>query len=256
MSYHFPKISIIISTYNDRDLVEKKLNEIQSQSAFKFCEFIFIDAFSPELEYELLQPFCESNPNCHLIRSQERISLYQAWNLGWKMAKAPYVCISNMDDMMHPKLLEIMIREVGRNEWDVLSVLIARQTLDVDWNSWDYERLRKLELITRPGAFFMWRKDLDSELGFFDENLAIVGDKDFWARVRDRGLRVKLVPKLLYLHTKHAGQLSKVDEFRQTKLEERKLCEQKEYSHLWPNCIQWRVRFYRLLPFSFFYEAE
>ncbi|PXA03109.1 hypothetical protein DDZ13_13660 [Coraliomargarita sinensis] len=248
------KLTVIISTYSDRELVSKKLDEITGQSAFDSCEFIFIDACSPEHEHELLQPFCSKHLNCRIIRSDERISLYQAWNIGWKEARAPYVCVSNMDDMMHPKLLETVIREVGMGSWDVLSVLIARQERDSNWNSWDQKRLSRLDLNTRPGAYFAWRKDLNSVLGMFDENLVLIGDKDFWARIRDHRLRIRLIPKLLYLYTKHEQQLSKKEEFRHLKASERKLCSQKPYPHEWPRRFQWKARLCRSLPFKYIYE--
>jgi len=66
---------------------------------------------------------------------------------------APIVCISNMDDAMHPQLLEQVIEGMARNAWDVATVLIAKQVIDEDMNSWEHQRLRRLELSTRPGLF-------------------------------------------------------------------------------------------------------
>ena len=44
MSY---RISVLISTYDDAALVDKKLDEIQKQSLFEEAEFIFIETASP-----------------------------------------------------------------------------------------------------------------------------------------------------------------------------------------------------------------
>ena len=37
----------------------------------------------------------------------------------------------------------------------------------------------------------------------FNEDLEIVGAKEFWARVGHLKLKVGLIPELLYLYTKH-----------------------------------------------------
>jgi hypothetical protein len=40
-------------------------------------------------------------------------------------------------------------------------------------NSWDQQRLRQLELSTRPGPFFAWRTELKDSIGMFDESLVL-----------------------------------------------------------------------------------
>ena len=162
------------------------------------------------------------------------------------------VCISNTDDAMHPQLLEQVIEGMARNAWDVATVLIAKQVIDEDMNSWDQQRLRQLELSTRPGPFFAWRTELKDSIGMFDESLVLVGDKDFWSRVAAQGLNVGVLSKILYLYTKHPAQLSKRGEFRKLKKLDQTLCEAKSYPHLWPanytRKVRW-VRWFRKLPF-------
>ncbi|MDA9260660.1 glycosyltransferase family 2 protein [Puniceicoccaceae bacterium] len=241
-----PEISVLISTYDDRALVEKKLREIQQQTAFLRAEFIFIEPASPGLEREVLQPFCEQHANCRLIAQEERVGLYQAWNIGWEAASAPLVCISNMDDTMHPLLLERVLLGMSQNRWDVATVLIAKQGIDDALDSWDCARLRRLPLSTRPGAFFVWRNDLKSTLGMFNEALTIVGDKEFWARIGHLKLKIGLIPELLYLYTKHPTQLSKRPEFRARKKAEEAQCKQAEFRYEWPQCVRRRIRWVRL----------
>jgi hypothetical protein len=168
-----PELSVLISTFDDRDLVEKKLLEVEAQVAFERVEFIFIEPNSPGSERDLLEPFCEKHANCRLIKLDQQITLYQAWNLGWEAASAPIVCISNMDDAMHPELLERVTEGMARNAWDVATVLIAKQVIDEDMNSWEHQRLRRLELSTRPGPFFAWRTELKDSFGMFDESLVL-----------------------------------------------------------------------------------
>ena len=80
------ELSVLISTYDDRALIDKKLREIELQRAFSRVEFIFVEPASPGRERELLEPFCASHPNCRLITFEERLGLYRAWNMGWEAA--------------------------------------------------------------------------------------------------------------------------------------------------------------------------
>ncbi len=168
MGLDTPEITVLISTYNDRSFVQKKLGEIQGQTAFERAEFIFIESASPGKERELLQPFCLDHDNCNLITLDERVGLYRAWNIGWETSAAPLVCISNMDDAMHPRLLECVLDEIPKSNFDLLSVLIAKQGIDSSWNSFAPTRLKQLALSTRPGPFFVWRRDLKNDFGMFD----------------------------------------------------------------------------------------
>jgi len=253
MSSRSYEISVLISTYNDRDLVDKKLREIEAQTAFSRSEFIFVEPASPGNERELLEPFCEQYQNCRLITLEERIGLYRAWNLGWAAASAPLVCISNMDDAMHPELLERVLLDAQCRDWDVATVLIAKQPQSQGLDSWDCQRLSKLSWSTRPGAFFTWRKELESSLGMFNEDLEIVGDKEFWARVGHLKLKIELIPEVLYLYTKHPAQLSKRAEFKAKKKAEKQRCLKLGYRYDWPVSLRHRMRWIRwksCVPFS------
>ncbi len=238
-----PKITVLISTFNDRGYVEKKTAEIEAQTAFSDTEFLFIETASPESERELLAPYCEQHPNCRLITRDERLTLYEAWNLGWSEASAPLVCISNMDDAMHPRLLEFTIQQMQEHDWDLGSVLIAKQKLDdPQRDSWAPKRLKPLSLQPRPGAFFAWKRELEQNFGQFDTSFQIAGDKDFWARAVDRNLNMGLIPHVLYLYTQHPNQLSKSDRYRSLKEADRQHAASKPYPHIWPKDIVGKVR--------------
>ena len=64
-----PRISVLISTFNNARFVAKKLAEIRAQSWFNRAEFIFIETGSPEYERELLAPFCREHSNCRVVAS-------------------------------------------------------------------------------------------------------------------------------------------------------------------------------------------
>jgi len=238
-----PRISVLISSYNNARFVAKKLAEVRAQTWFEHAEFLFIETASPERERESFAPFCREHPNCRVLTTDERKSLYEAWNLGWREARAPLVCYSNMDDAMHPRLLEEVIASFERENWDACSVLIVRQPMDDRWNDWS--RASRLPLSTRPGAFAAWRKDLSERIGWFDERFLVAGDKEFWHRLVAAKLRIGLIRKILYLYTTNPESLSR--DARASERWEKEKALLGDVKPQWPRAIRWRVRTIRLV---------
>ncbi len=238
-----PRIAVLISSYNNARFVAKKLAEILAQTWFNRAEFLFIETASPERERESFAPFCREHSNCRLITTDERKSLYGAWNLGWRAARAPVVCYSNMDDAMHPRLLEEVGVAMERECWDACTVLIAKQSMDAKWNDWS--RVDDLSLSTRPGPFTAWRRDLSERLGWFDERFVAAGDKEFWSRIAAAKLRVGLIPKVLYLYTRNPASLS-LDARKSEKWQREKIMLAEAKSQ-WPAAIRRRIRWIRVL---------
>lgn len=250
-----PQISVLISTYNNRRFVAKKLAEIQRQTLFDRSEFIFIETGSPECERELIAPFCAEHPNCRLLTTEDRRTLYAAWNLGWDAARAPLLCYTNMDDAMHPALLEHLVKAMEGKPWDACTVLIAKQRADDPaLDDFSAGHLARLILSRRPGPFTCWRTRLKETVGQFDSRFVVLGDKDFWSRLVARKCRVGLVPKALYLYTSSAQQLSKDGSGSKWREHDATLIAEKDYPIRWhrglERSIAWRKWLWRFSPRS------
>jgi hypothetical protein len=240
-----PRISVIISSYDNARFVAKKLAEIQAQSIFAECEFLFIETASPGREREQFAPFCrEHSTHCRLMASDERKTLYQAWNMGWRAARAPLVCYSNMDDAMHPRLLELVSDSMERERWDACTVLIGKQSLDDRWNDWSHAD--RLQLSTRPGPFTAWRSELSETVGFFNEQFVAAGDKEFWGRLIASQARVGLIPKVLYLYTRNPESLSLAARQQGEQWQREKALLANSRAD-WPGGIRRRIRWIRLM---------
>lgn len=246
MSY---RISILISTYDDTEFVNRKLQEIQQQSIFEQAEFIFIETASPGNEREILAPFCQQHTNCRLLALDERKTLYEAWNIGWEASRAPIICYSNMDDCMHPNLLEEVVTTMENKPWDACSVLIAKQPLDNIYNMdmWSIEYLTTLKLSHRPGPFTAWRSSIGKTVGKFDGNFYGAGDKDFWARIQAAGIKYGLIKKVLYLYSKSQQQLSKSSSGSERRKNDKILTAEKPYILQWP---------YRKFPYYYLLQLQ
>ena len=242
------RITVLLSTYNHRRFVPSKLRQIRRQTLFDHSEFIFIETDSPEREREALAPFCEAHHNARLIALDQRLSLYGAWNKGWSEARAPLVCYSNMDDIMHPVLLETVVAAMTEKRLDLLTVLSARQPVESGIDDWNPAHIASLRLNKRPGGpFTAWRNDVADRMGRFDEDYFLAGDKEFWSRAHRASLRWGLVPRILYLFSDDPGSLGKVAREDPRRVSDRRRITESPHPVRWPPGLKRKMRLIRFI---------
>jgi glycosyltransferase involved in cell wall biosynthesis len=209
-----PKITVITSLYKAGHFLESFLQDIRNQTIFEELDWHFIDANSPDMEYERLLEFQKVNENVRISRELKRIGIYAAWNKGVKKSKAKYISNLNVDDKLSYDYYEIMFNFLENNkEFDVAysNVLISTNINDtfysVDVNKPD-NRLRTasycdLHSLSHLGAVHncpVWRKSIHEDVGLFDETLNVAGDTDFWMRAVIAGKKIKKLDAFLALY--------------------------------------------------------
>jgi len=110
-------------------------------------------------------------------------------------------------------------------------------------------------LSPRPGPFTAWRTELRETIGMFDEQFMSAVDKNFWARLVEKKMKLGLIKKLLYLYTKSSEQLSKSDAGRTRRAQDQGLLDAKPYPVRWPVALRrqvyWLRHLFRLCPGCF-----
>ncbi|MGB3533242.1 MAG: glycosyltransferase family 2 protein [Microcoleaceae cyanobacterium] len=101
-----PSISVIIPTYNRRDLLQQTLNSVQQQT-FKDWEAVIIDDGSNDGTQEMVQQRLDSDPRIRYIRTTQAGSGASACrNKGTAAAKGDYIIYLDSDDCLAPSALE------------------------------------------------------------------------------------------------------------------------------------------------------
>ena len=88
--------SIITSVYNSADQTEGLLKDVRRQTFFDLCEWIFVDAASPQNEADLIKPFADEHENVILHKLDEDKGVYDTWNYAIKNSSAPYIWRAGM----------------------------------------------------------------------------------------------------------------------------------------------------------------
>lgn len=187
-------VSAIVSTYNSERFMRGCLEDLEAQTIADRLEIIVIDSASEQNERAIVEEFQQRYGNIKYIRTDERETVYQAWNRGVHAATGKYLTNANSDDRHRADAFERMVEVLERRPTialvyaDVMITEIENETFErftrvgayrwLDWNRRDL-----LERGCFMGPQPMWRREVHDEYGDFDPSYVTSGDYEFWLRI-------------------------------------------------------------------------
>ena len=185
-----PLVSAIVSTFKSERFIRGKIEDLLNQTIAKSLEIIIVNSGSPQNEDSIIKEYLPDNPNIKYIHTEERETVYKAWNRGIKAASGKYITNSNTDDRLKKDALEIFTGILEQNS-DV-ALLWADQVYSKKENE-TFDETAKDRIIKFPDYDFMqllsrcivgsqpiWRASLHFEDNiWFDDRFEALGDHDF-----------------------------------------------------------------------------
>ena len=107
-----PELSIIIVSFNTRELLRECLTSALHRSAAFTTEFFVVDNASRDGSAEMVE---EAFPQVHLIRTTENIGFGRANNLALEQARGRYLVLLNSDAFLEEGTLERAIEHMDAN---------------------------------------------------------------------------------------------------------------------------------------------
>lgn len=187
-------VTAIASLYRGGRFIDQFMENITSQTCFHdYCELVIIDADSPENESEVIERFCKQYKNIVYRRMNYRIGVYEAWNIGVKLARGEYLTNTNVDDIRRSDSLELQAAVLDNLSFVDIVYQDFFYTFDPHLRFNEIARLgfkSELPVVTpnnmmdfnSPHNAPMWRKQLHEDLGYFDVSYRSAGDYEFWMR--------------------------------------------------------------------------
>ena len=199
-----PLVSVVVPTLDAARYLEDALDSIESQS-YPHREIVLVDGGSSDGTLEIAGRYADLR-----IIYQTGTGLADAWNCGIEGSAGELVAFLDGDDLWEPAKLE---RQVG--------VLVAESAADCAITRMRFalepgftippgfrpELLDSDHVANMPSALLA-RRSLFERIGTFDTRWAIASDIDWFARVKDAGLRVELVDEVLVIKRVHDTNLS------------------------------------------------
>ena len=202
------KLTVISSIYRPEHLFDLFLGNLIEQSIFDHTEIVLILVDPNDLEILLARNFAKEYQNVILEIIKSRITIYEAWNLAIKKSSAPFITNMNIDDLRSPDSLETQVVFMKEHPWVDIGYQDFYYLLDrdLDWTSVVNVGAKSMsntvsltELIhfglNPPHNAPIWKRDVHTKIGYFDETLRSAGDYDFWIRAAIGELVFAKIPK-------------------------------------------------------------
>jgi len=187
-------VSAIVSTYNSQSYISGCLEDLEAQTISDRLEIIVVDSGSEQDEASIVNKFQEKYSNIKYIKTNQRETVYAAWNRGIKAAQGQYITNANTDDRHRHDALEVMVNVLEANPEIALvyaNVIITETENETferctpvgyfNWLNFDREDLLNKGCFVGPQP--MWRRNVHDEYGYFDDSFITSGDYEFWLRI-------------------------------------------------------------------------
>lgn len=227
------KVSIIVVTYNTKELIEKLLGNLFRVKGNLNFEIIFVDNNSQDGTREYLKDLNESDNNIHVIFNNENQGFSKAVNQGInvcrnRMFPSSHILLLNSDAMINQAQIEALLNIIELRE---KIGIVAPQLVNVDGSTQPsfgnfpdiftsiiyllrldkilplgaviYSATRKKALFPdwASGACMLIKREVLDKIGALDENYFFgIEDIDFCYRLRQAGYRVVYYPEVRVFH--------------------------------------------------------
>ena len=215
-----PRVTVVIPTYNRRDLVREAIASVTAQS-YPDVEVIVVDDGSNDGTAEVVQQFAGVQ---YVYQSNRGVSA--ARNGGVALARGELIAFLDSDDLWQPHKLTHQVALFDQHsdaEMCHTDEIWIRNGMRVNPHHKHRKAggdifARSLELCLVSPSSVMMRRALFERLGGFDETLPACEDYDLWLRISARLPVHFIAMPLVVKRGGHADQLSRrfwgMDRFR------------------------------------------
>jgi GT2 family glycosyltransferase len=203
-----PDVSVVIPCYNYGRHVTEAIDSVASNHSV-VPEIIVVDDHSGDGSSEIVRRYAATHEwvPLKLVTRHANGGLAAARNLGFGLARSPYVMPLDADNALYPhalaRLLDAVLSSGAAAAYGMLEVFHERQGL-LSALEWSVERLVAGPYID---AAALIRKEAWAAVGGYCGDVdELYGweDYDLWLNLADHGLRAAFVPEMLVRYRSHS----------------------------------------------------
>ena len=199
------KISIIIPSYNNGDLIGRAIKSVLNQT-YSFWELIIVDNFSKDQTDDVIKSFTDNRIKKLKINNKGVIAASR--NLGIKNSNGKYIAFLDSDDWWVNKKLEMSMFYLNKGFDLVYHDLFLVKSIKAKYffRKVGSRKLKKNifeDLIENgnaiPNSSVVLKRSLLMKINLISENLDLIGWEDFdcWLRLSLQSKKFKLINKTL-----------------------------------------------------------
>lgn len=197
-------VSLIVVVRNGERFTAEALDSV-FRSDTKSVEVLVVDGGSTDRTVEIARGF----PLTRVVAKQAT-GIADAYNQGIAMARGDLVVFISYDDIWEPGKLDRQVTFMRQHPMVGYTVTMVGHFLDAG------ARLPpgfRAELLDRPVPGFIMealvvRKSVFGQVGLFDRSFSVSEDTDWFARARDAGVPMAILPEVLVRKRVHGTESS------------------------------------------------
>jgi len=170
--------SIIIPTYNRRDLLTQRSLKSALAQNFKDYEVIVVDDYSTDKTEEVVKRWMKRYPNLRYYKMPQNSGLSAVRNKGFSLAKGKYVVCLDDDNELLPHFLAVTTHCLEASPPEVGAVGVGKLVKYVKQNFEDYAPPPTSQKIISMDWGWLFKKEVFDNLQY-DEELRANDDTDF-----------------------------------------------------------------------------
>lgn len=215
MSHPAPRVSVVMSAYNDAARVDRAVDSILAQT-WADLELIAINDGSSDETGSILDAAARRDPRVRVYH-QENQGLTRSLIRGCELAQGEYIARQDADDWSHPRRIEEQVAliesspRIGFVSCATEYVGPREEHLCIMRRPGDVERATTALLHERMGppahGSVLIRKAAYRSVGGYRAEFRYSQDSDLWLRLAERWL-IAYLPEVRYHHRKEATSIS------------------------------------------------
>ena len=220
-STDLPKISVIMSVYNDEDYLRDSVESVLAQTEPRF-EFLIVNDGSSDASPQILDEYAAKDSRISVFHRTNH-GLIASLNFLLSKAKAPLIARMDGDDMCRPTRFAVQLAAMEKRP-DIAVMGANTDELDQHGNllpCYDFHPEDPAEIraqLARGAAMchpaVMMRRDIITALGGYRKAYRHCEDYDLWLRVSERHDLSNVLDRLL-LYRRSPNQVSEKHAFVQ-----------------------------------------
>ncbi len=196
-----PKVSVLLSVYNDEKYIGEAVDSILSQTLKDF-ELLIIDDSSTDKTRDIISAY--KDPRIRLVKTKNNIGITKSLNKGLGIARGKYIARLDSDDISCPDRLEKQLICIESNK---NYAMVGSRTEVIDESGkhiqyWNQEEIPELIFYTLSyrncltSSSVMFDKEIVISLGGYDESCDRAEDFDLWYKI-SRKYKIYTIPEYL-----------------------------------------------------------
>jgi len=216
MKINYPKVSIIIPTYNRANLLSRAIKSVLNQTFHNF-ELIIINDGSTDNTEKVIKQFQKNDRRIKYIKLNENSGIpAHPKNVGIKNSRGAYIAFLDDDDEWLSGKLDKQLKIFYGSKKYKLG-FVGCNTLVIDKNKVQEHRIQRFKnifqkLLERNFIFscseVIVKNSIINNIGLFDESIKMADDQDMWIRIAQK-YDFDFVPEPLFKYYRHESNITK-----------------------------------------------